>query len=90
MRIELRLPEDSDSNPATPYRWLWSASEGVGSEGNIEDFVEKGVRRYRFEFEQQGEVSLALKNVFPRSTRQGPAVRARIVIEVDEVGGLPE
>lgn len=90
MRIELRLPEDSDSTPVTEYRWMWSAGKGVSAVGPLQDFVEPGVRRYRFDFEDQGEVSFALRNIFPPSLRHGPPIRARIVIQVDEGGALPE
>ena len=90
MRIELRLPEDSDSNPVTEYHWMWSAGEGVSAIGPLQDFIEPGVRRYRFDFQGQGEVILALRNIFPAALRHGPSVRARIVIKVDEGGSLPE
>lgn len=90
MRIELRLPEDSDTNPTTEYLWLWSAGKGVKAEGPLGDFVEQGVRRYRFDFEDEGYLSVSLKSVFPASMSRGPRVRARIVVEVDENGELPE
>jgi hypothetical protein len=90
MRIELRLPDDSDSNQAAEYRWMWAAGPGVSVVGTLQDFVEAGVRRYSFDFEDQGELTFALRNIFPPSLRHGPSIRARIVIEVDESGSLPE
>ena len=48
------------------------------------------MRRYAFDFDEQGVVSFALRNVFPPSLHHGPSVQARIVIEVDERGRLPE
>jgi hypothetical protein len=89
MRIELRLPEDSDSDPLTEYRWMYGAGKGVSAVDPLE-FIEPGVRRYRFDIAGRGKVTISLRNIFPPSARHGPAVRARVVVEVDDRKGLSE
>jgi hypothetical protein len=89
LRIEIRLPDSTDSNPLSEYCWLWSGERISVNSGEAE-FPEPGVRRFEFEFGQTGTVQLSLRNVYGPMAGPGPKVKARIRIDVNEMRGIED